>query len=144
MRRRSLRHLVLLAGLLSYLLAGFGTADAMVWCIGSEGTSRLEHVPQGGCGPIDDRCVAGEESGPRGNLTPDHCGDCLDLPALSGDSRPSPRFADDGGFAVPPVFLPALPSFTLLRLAAVPGFRPQPPPQLRPVLLALRTVILRN
>jgi hypothetical protein len=143
-------HLLLLIAFFAHLLVGAGPAQGFAWCLGTGGELRLEHNPQGSCDIIDPCAeTSGEESHidyGSGALDADHCGDCLDFPAVSQDSHTACRFSPDADLAS---FAPAALSATHVSsffplFEDLPGFRPQPPPPLQPTLALLRTVILRN
>ena len=129
--------------LLFCMLVAPGAAMGTVVCIGSDGHVQLEAARHGRCRSLTVPPAAWQSStgGPRAEA--DHCGACVDLPVLIGDTREY-----SGAVAAPPAQLSvSVPVLTVsvavlgtdltpaLSLVASPLF-------LRPVILALRTVIL--
>lgn len=150
MSRSRFGSLILLTLFLVQLFAGFGEAGGLVWCFGAGGEVRLENIPQGRCDvavPCADEKGGEDHAEGEGRRAPDleHCGDCLDLPALSASFRHSPRFSPEADLFPAPLPAPPAPVLSAVLLPEeVPGFLPHPPPPLPPFLIALRTVVLRN
>jgi hypothetical protein len=138
----SLRSLLSLM-LLFCLLIAPGAALGTVVCIGSDGHVQLEAARHGRCHSLTVSPAAwqAQTAGPLAEA--DHCGSCVDIPVLIGDTREYSRSiaAPPTQMSVPMSALPVVvvvpdPDLTPIRsLVSSPLF-------FRPVILVLRTVVL--
>jgi hypothetical protein len=137
----SLRSLLAYVLLFCTLIAP-GAALGTVVCIGSDGHVQLEAARHGRCRSlaVPPATWPAQTDGPLAGA--DHCGACVDIPVLIGDTRECPR-----SIAAPPAQVPV--PMSVLPVAVVPG------PDLtlvhslissasflHPVILILRTVVL--
>jgi hypothetical protein len=129
--------------LLFCILVAPGAAMDTVVCIGIDGHVQLEAARHGRCRSLTVPPSAWQSptGGPLAEA--DHCGSCVDLPVLIGATREYP-----GAVAAPPAQL-YVPVPVLTVSAAVLGTDlttafslVSSPLFLRPVILALRTVVL--
>jgi len=146
MIRSPLSRVLLLIAFCAHVFAGLGNAQGLAWCFSAVGDARLEKNIQGECDTADP-CVdhsRNETHADHGNVDPEHCVDCLDLPTFAQDVHHASRFSPD--VELVGCATAALPSsnFSLPHplIEKVPGFRPQPPPPQQLTLAFLRTVIL--
>jgi hypothetical protein len=129
--------------LLFCILVAPGAAMDTVVCIGIDGHVQLEAARHGRCRSLTVPPSAWQSSIGGTGAEADHCGVCVDLPILIGDTRAYP-----GSVAAHPAQL-SVPVPVLTVSVAVPGTDLPPalslvssPSFLRPVILALRTVVL--
>jgi len=129
--------------LLFCILVAPGAAMGTVVCIGIDGHVQLEAARHGRCRSLTVPPAAWQSPTGDTRAEADHCGSCVDIPALIGDTREYP-----GAVAAPPAQL-YVPVPVLTVSAAVPGTDMTPalalgssPLCLPPVTLTLRTVVL--
>jgi len=134
---------ILTSVLLFCLLVAPGAAMGTVVCIGSDGHVQLEAARHGRCRSLTVPPSAWQSQTGGTRAEADHCGACVDLPVLIGATREYP-----GSVAAPSAQL-YIPVPVLTVSVAVLGTDLTPalsfvssPPFLRPVILALRTVVL--
>lgn len=148
MIRSPLIRLILLLAVFAHLSVGVNNAHGFAWCFSAMGDARVEINPLMGCATSDpcDNGHAEEGLGDQGYGAPEHCGDCLDIPALSQYFHHSSRLSLDVDLSSSTTTI-IIPSPVRLIFSSPPsdaivGFHPQPPPQLHPTLALLRTVVL--
>jgi hypothetical protein len=129
--------------LLFCILVAPGAAMGTVMCIGIDGHVQLEPARHGRCRSLTVPPAAWQSPAGGTLAEADHCGSCIDLPVLIGATREYP-----GAIAAPPAQL-HVPMPVLAVSVAVLGTDLTPalslvsaPPFWRPVILALRTVVL--
>ena len=129
--------------LLFCILVAPGAAMGTVVCIGIDGHVQLEAARHGRCRSLTVPPSAWQSPTGGTRAEADHCGSCVDIPVLIGDTREYP-----GSIAAPPAQLyvpvPVLTvSIAILGIDLTPALSlVSSPPFLRPVILALRTVVL--
>lgn len=140
--------LILLIAVFAHISVGVNNEHGFAWCFSAMGDARVEINPLMDCETSDpcDNGRAEEGHGDKGYVAPEHCGDCLDIPALSQYLHHSSRLSLDFDLSssttaiiIPP---PIRYIFSSPPFEAIIGFYPQPPPQLHPTLALLRTVVL--
>jgi hypothetical protein len=138
----SLRSMLTLVLLFCILVAPGAALDTVV-CLGSDGHVQLEAARHGRCRSLTVPPAAWQSptGGPRAEAN--HCGSCVDIPVLIGDTREFSR-----AVTAPPAPL-SVPGPGLTVSVAVLGADLTPALSLvssllflRPVILALRTVVL--
>ena len=129
--------------LLFCILVAPGAAMDTVVCLGIDGHVQLEAARHGRCRSLTVPPSAWQSPIGATGAEADHCGACVDLPILLGDTLACP-----GSVSAPPAQL-SVPVPVLTASVAVPGIDliaalslVPSPPFLRPVILALRTVVL--
>ena len=134
---------ILTSVLLFCLLVAPGAAMSAVVCIGSDGHVQLEAARHGRCHSLTVPPSAWQAQTGGTLAEADHCGACVDLPVLIGDTREyfSSVAAPPAQWYVPVPVLTV--SVAVLGTDITPALSlVSSPPFLRPVILALRTIIL--
>jgi hypothetical protein len=127
--------------LLIYLVSGYGSAYAAVWCFGSDGHIEFRVAPKTGCAQTANQAaVCGSAL-----VKSECCGPCLDIPtsytsrAISGKRLAAQQAPTDITAAF---FLSSRPPVTAA--LAVSNRLPNPPPSTNAPLSHLKTVVLLN
>lgn len=141
------RHIVALVSLLIFLLTGQTGVQGYVWCVEEGGKAVLERAENNTCSTdnllVEEDCHSDE--GLLNNLDQDdHCGPCLDIPAVlevtnSHNQKQKDVVAPAGSLQQQPV----LPAPVLVKVLTS-DLLSQPPPWLSQTLLAHRTIVLLN
>lgn len=120
-----------------------GAALGTVVCIGSDGHVQLEAARHGRCHSLAVTPATWPAQTDAPLAESDHCGACVDIPVLIGDTRERPR-----SIAAPPAQV-SVPMPVLPVAVVVPGTdltlgrsMVSSAPFLRPLILILRTVVL--
>jgi len=136
--------LVLLC-LLIYLVSGYGSVYAGVWCFGNDGHIDFKVALKAGCAPAaQTKDQATAVYGPA-QVKSECCGPCLDIPTsytalqVTGKRLEAQKAPTDIPAAF---FLSSRPPVTVA--LAVSNRLPQPPPSANSPLSHLKTVVLLN
>jgi hypothetical protein len=137
--------ILILLCLLIYLVSGYGSAYAAVWCFGSNGHIEFKVAPKTGCAPAVQ--TENQVTAVCGSVLvkSECCGPCLDIPtsytsrAISGKRLAAQQAPSD----IPAAFFLPFRSPVTIALA-VSNRLPQSPPSANSPLSHLKTVVLLN